>query len=117
MATAACDSGPETPRSKRIYSVLQSEEYQLRQRATNGAYVYVKNAFGSEYDTIAFPLSGNRGEYIVFLANPEERDPIYSVPIEEDAKFLLDEATFQDIAAKKYVAGRLQEHLKRYVAR
>jgi hypothetical protein len=39
------------------------------------------------------------------------------VPLEEDAQFVLDKATFQEITAKKYVTNRLHEHLRRYVVR
>jgi hypothetical protein len=116
-ALGACGAGPETPRSKEIYSVLQWQEYQLRQQDTRQPYVFSTETLKSEYNTIAFPLIGKQRGYIVFLANPKDGDPSYSVPLEEDAQFVLDKATFQEIAAKKYVTNRLQEHLRRYVVR
>jgi hypothetical protein len=114
VVTAACGSGPETPRSKRIYSVLQSEEYRLRQQPPNGAYVYVKNAFGSEYNTIAFPLVGNRRKYVVFLANPGDGDPTYSVP-ESEERFILDKPTYREIVEKGYVTNPLRLYLHRHL--
>jgi hypothetical protein len=114
---AGCGSGPESPRSKRIYSILQSEELETRQHDIKQAYVYKKNAFGTEYNTIAFPLRNARGEYIVFLANPKDADPPYSVPSSGDMQFVLDEATLNEIVAKKYITGSLQGHLRRYIAR
>lgn len=115
--TAACDQGPETPRSKRIYSVLQSEELETKQRQVEHAYIYKKNAFGTEHSTIAFPLRNGRGEYIVFLANAKEDEPVYSVPSSDDVQFVLDKATFQEIRARKYVTSSLQQQLRQYVAR
>lgn len=115
--TAACGQGPENPRSKRIYSILQSEELETRQRDTDRAYIYKKNASGTEYDTIAFPLRNARGEYIVFLANPKDSDPVYSVPSTDDVQFVLDEATFQEILARKHVTNSLQVQLRQYVSR
>ncbi|HEX8308071.1 MAG TPA: hypothetical protein VF645_06590 [Allosphingosinicella sp.] len=112
--TAACDQGPENPRSKGIYSVLQSEEYRLRERQQNVAYVYVKNALGSEYHTIAFPAAGRRG-YVVFLANPRDGDITYSVPSESDGRFILDKPTYQEIVDKGYVTTPLQTYLQRHL--
>ena len=114
---AACGSGPESPRSKQIYSVLQSVEYDLRQQKIDRAYVYSRNVLGSNYDTIAFPLKGHRQRYVVFLANPENGEDPYSVPSADDHPFTLDEATFHEIAAKKYIADSLQDYLGRYVER
>lgn len=113
----ACGQGPEDPRSKRIYSVLQSEELETRQRQVERPYIYKKNAFGTEYDTIAFPLRNARHEYIVFLANPKDGDPAYSVPSIENVQLVLDKATFQEIVARKYVTNDLQEQLRQYVVR
>ena len=94
--------------------MLQSEEYRLRQGPANGAYVYVKNAFGSEYDTIAFPLSSKRGTYIVFLANPRDGDPTYSLPSEGENRFILDKRTYREIVDKGYVSDTLRfYHRKR----
>jgi hypothetical protein len=112
--TAAC-GGPENPRSKRIYSVLQSEEYRLRQGHPDAPYVYVKNASGTEYDTIAFPASGGRGGYVVFLANPRVDDPTYSVRSESDGGFVLDEPTYREIVAKDYVTAPLRTYLQRHL--
>lgn len=38
---------------KRPYSVLQSEEYRLRQSGERYRYVFKRRALGSEYDTLA----------------------------------------------------------------
>lgn len=113
--TAACGQGPETPRSKRIYSVLQSEEYRLRERQPNAPYVYVKNAFGTEYNTIAFPAAGRRGGYVVFLANPRDGDLTYSVPSESDGRFILDKSTYQESVDKGYLTVPLRTYLQRHL--
>lgn len=112
---AGCGDGPESPRSKRIYSILQSEELETRKRGADRDYIYKKNAFGTEYDTIAFPLRNARGEYIVFLANPKDSDPAYSVPASEDVRFILDRSTYQEIVDKGYVTAPLRTYLQRHL--
>lgn len=80
LSLSGCGNDPEAPGSKRIYSVLQHEEFELRQRKGRAPYVFAKRALDTEIDTIAFPLASAANGYVVFYATPEEGELILSVP-------------------------------------
>lgn len=80
---------------KRINSVLQSQEFDLRNSRTE-LYRYQAKALDTEYNTIAFPLRGTSQKYVVFLANPKNAREILSVP-NSNVPFILNRNTLKEI--------------------
>ena len=107
---SGCIDDPESPENKRIYSVLQYQELELRHKNEHTSYVFSRGTLGAEYNTIAFPLSEEKGSYMVFHANPEEGRRILSVP-DDRHKFYLTEQTLGELVERGLITEPLQKYL------
>jgi hypothetical protein len=109
LALAGC--GGELD-NKRPYSVLQSEEYRLRQSGERYRYVFRRRALGSEYNTLALPSRNHSGEYVVLIANAAGPDGLLTVPSDGKEQPLITSATLNELASR----GLLSEASKAYLA-
>jgi hypothetical protein len=96
---------------KQPYSVLQSEEYRLRQSGERYRYVFKRRALGSEYDTLALPSRNHSGQYVVMIANAAGPDNVLMVPSDERARPLITPATLSELASR----GLLSDASKAYL--
>ncbi|MER8772360.1 hypothetical protein NKH63_27175 [Mesorhizobium sp. M0960] len=105
-----CSNDPESPENKRIYSVLQHQEFELRQQNNRANYFFGKRVMDTEINTIAFPLAGEAKGYVVFYATPEEGGLILSVPQQYD-DISLTKQTLEAIVDKGLISKPLEIHL------
>jgi hypothetical protein len=113
IATTGCSSTENRDdfESKRIYSVLQSQELSLRNKAAASGYAYTHGALGTSYDTIAFPDRTRSGSYVVILANARKDSEILSVP-EPPNGLVLSSKTLDEIARKGIISKPVEHYLR-----
>jgi hypothetical protein len=110
LSACSASDHPENPEVKRIYSVLQAQEYSLRNDKLRREYVYSEHALGTNYNTIAFPDGKSGHGYIVFLANARDKTRILSVPAISDS-FKLSRSTYNEITQKGLISIPVQRFL------
>ena len=98
--------------AKEPYSVLQSEEFTLRQSAKHYRYVFRRRALGTEFDTLALPGRSQSGHYVVMIANAVEPDRILTVPGKDVEQPLITSATLDELVTR----GMLSDASKAYLA-
>lgn len=98
--------------AKRPYSVLQSEEFKLRQSSERYRYVFRRRALGTEFDTLALPSRSHRGHYVVMIANAAGPDRVLTVPSYDVDPPVITSATLDELVSR----GLLSNASKAYLA-
>lgn len=117
--------GSEGPRSKQAYSVLQSQELELMKSPISGPFVFSQRVFGTEFNTIAFPVEANssvgrkakKSHLLIFIANAGDNDPVYSLPTIDQEEFHISPELFSEITRRHMVTGSTKAFLSASVAR
>jgi hypothetical protein len=113
LIIAGCSKGDyeDSLTAKRLYSVLQGEEYRIT-GVTGPDYIFNAHATGTDIRTIAFPLRGKPGRYVVILANAKNREEILSVPGNPD--FRVDRKALEEISRKRLVSRPVEAYLQEH---
>jgi hypothetical protein len=98
--------------AKRPFSVLQSEEFALRQSPQRYRYVFKRKALGSEYNTLALPSRSRSGHYVVIIANAASPDRVLTVPNDDVEQPRITTATLDELVSR----GMLSDASKAYLA-
>lgn len=113
LLLVGCD-GPyaQSLKAKQPYSVLQSEEYALRQSPRRYRYVFKRRAHGTKYDTLALPTKSGDGNYVVMIANASEPNEVLTVPGDEVDQPRITRVILQELVLR----GMLSDSSRRYLA-
>lgn len=118
LALQACSASnnSDDPESKRVYSILQSQELALRNVRTESGFIHTRNALGTEYDTIAIPDRTRSGSYVVILANASSSSEILSVP-EPQNGLVLSSRTLDEISRQRLISKPVEQYLRERISR
>jgi len=102
--------------AKHAYSVLQSEEFRLRQSAKRYRYVFRRRALWSEFDTLALPSRSHDGHYVVMIANAAGPDRVLAVPEDDAEQPLVTSATLEKLASHGMLSASSEAYLAAHTA-
>lgn len=106
------DAGGEL-NTKSEYSVLQSFEFDYRQRTHALPYVIGKNALSSGYDVIGLPRTDGERGYVWLIANPSGAPAIKQMPsgvdfsISSDTLAVIEKSAQLDSEVRSYLAAHI----------
>lgn len=101
--------GSQELESKQEYSVLQSYEYNYRDRGNSDGVVVEELALGSKFHVVGLPKRGEPKGYIWFIANSDDPKAIQRLP--KDGEVEIDLETLGEIQRSQGITRALREHL------
>ncbi|MEE7545957.1 hypothetical protein HF319_01885 [Xanthomonas sp. Kuri4-1] len=119
LALAGCLSETNAGReleAKSEYSVLQSFEFDYRERKQERNYIIEKNALSSGYDLIGLPKANVDHGYVWLIANPSSEPAIKKMPsddvfsVNKDALAAIKQSVQLPPAMEAYLAENVERH-------
>lgn len=105
-----CDGGgmKNEAINKREYSVLQSVEYQYRNKKNENPYFVLRKAIETDLTVIGFPIKGKTKGYAVMLANAKGKPEVKILP---DSDFVVTKKSLAALKAEIDISSALDSAL------
>ncbi|MGK8199394.1 hypothetical protein [Burkholderia cepacia] len=94
--------------NKREYSVLQSVEYQYRNKGNENPYFVLRKFLETDLTVIEFPIKGKTNGYAVVLANAKGRPEVKMLP---DSDFVVTQKSLAALKAEVTISSALDSAL------
>lgn len=105
-----CDGGgvKNEAINKRECSVLQSVEYQYKNKENENPYFVLRKALETDLTAIGFPIKGKTNGYAVMLANAKGKPGVKMLP---DSDFVVTQKSLAALKAEVAISSALDSAL------